>query len=215
MTAKLAKRIARLAAKADKQCTVDAAVELGMGLGTGLLIFGGIFAFAWVLTFGQGALGLGATTYAFGVMMIFVIATGLSAWQRVDPIRDVSPPTNREKAIAMVARSAKIGDFSPRHASAGFAAFLLGPAEGVFSSIGTWRSRINPSESECVAAARLLEAVGSELPASEVEDIPAAILLRRLRLIRAESRGADQFLLVSDRGESLLRKVGQQAASQD
>jgi hypothetical protein len=91
-----------------------------------------------------------------------------------------------------------------RHAVAGAAVVLIGGPANIFQAVGIWAHRIRADTALIEQAARLLILCQTELPVEEVRRPAAALLLRRLALIKATPRGDSAALLLTDKGFAIV-----------
>lgn len=199
-------RIRALARARNRELAVEALIEAALGVLFTLLTFG----FVFVLGLSAGWLvgrrvGLSAVGFAWIVTGVFFVTAVISAWRRVDPLAGVDPMTFEQEVLTALSQtSAQMLYFSPRHASAGVAMVLLGGPSNLFSAIGTWRHRLNDDDAIVHVAAEVLRASAAELDLERVRTPHAALLLRRLALIKVTHREGRPVVVATEKGREIL-----------
>ena len=206
MSTQLVDRVSDLVKARNRELARDAALEAALGIGFSI----GTFAFVfWISWFAGVLVARYFNVYAwqFGTIVtgvFFVVATW-SAWRRVDPLEGLKPMTDKQLLSMLVIETALgVNCFSPRHASAGLALVLLGGPAGVFKAIGIWAHRIRVDDATIENAANLLASCRTKLSANDVGDPFAAIVLRRLSLIKVVPHGHYFALTLTDKGRGVL-----------
>ena len=206
----LANRIQKRAEKRNKELTIQAAVVTLMGVLWSLLVFGGIYALTWMVSFLTMPLRFSHSLAALIVMLIFLTVAICSAWKRVDLFAGLAPLTNIQVALTIV--SPVMGNFyysSPRHTTAGFAFVLLAGPLNLLEAIGLWNHRLLFDDTICQEAAELLQRCQKEISAKKIDCQPAAVvLLKRLALIKSIDHNGSTVVTATEKGDHLLKRSG-------
>lgn len=198
-------RLARRVQARNRELAMDAALKAALGFAFSAITFGILFWFGWVLGFMFGRL-LHLDPWQFGVIFsgVFCVAAVWSAWQRVNPLADLEPPSDRFQMLRIIAHAAGSVYFSPRYATAGAALVLIGGPASLIETLGIWAHRIRVDTPLVESAARLLERCEPPLPVEELNDLHAAFLLKRLALLKLVPREESHALALTDKGHALL-----------
>jgi hypothetical protein len=204
-TAHIASRLQDLVGQYNREVWGDVLIKAGLGVVFSLVVFGLLYWFSWFV----GVLiypATGLVGWQFGTIFtgIFLAVAVASAWWCVNPLAGLEPLSDPENLIAQLSRSAGVMYFSPRHAIAGAALFLIGGPANVFEAIGIWRSRMRANGTLILEAAHLLAACKDNCPIEEVRGPAAAVLLRRLGLIKAVPAVDSWELMLTDKGLDTL-----------
>lgn len=199
-------RILRLVRARNRELAFEALVGAIMGLLVTAFIFGAIAGLAWLAAFFLGTpLGLDRSAFALGVAGLFLLVALVSAWRRVDPLVGLAPMTDQQLLLTLISLgSPRLLYFSPRHATAGAAALLLGGPANLCEALGTWAHRLRWSPAMVQEAARLLERSRDACPADAIGDARAGLLLKRLALVKTIERGSALALTTTERGRAVL-----------
>lgn len=191
----------------NRELALEAIIEQSIGALFTTMTIGFIFGFTWLIViFSGGPFGLARWQFAGLVAGTFLLVTFISAWRRVDPLGGVSPLSpGQEMATLISLATPGVMYFSPRHASAGAAALLIGGPENILNAFGTWRHRLPTGGRLYDQAAGVLVAAEAEPPASSIEQPRAAILLSRLALIKVVSTGSTAKIMLTEKGRLLLQ----------
>jgi hypothetical protein len=189
----------------NRRLAFGAVLKASLGLVFSLLTFGFVYWFGWFLGF-LIARYLSLQAWQFGLLFtaVFLTAATWSAWRNVNPLSGLQPLSQKERMVLLVSEAVDLGCFSPRHASAGAAVVLIAGPASVLHAVGIWTYRIRYDGSLIEEAASLLFACEERCPAMQVRQPNAALLLRRLGLIKVVSDGELAALTVTDKGFKLL-----------
>lgn len=201
---RLQKSIQRRNGELQTQALVDGVMGLAAIAGT----FGLIFAGAWLLSLVTVASSAGAAVViAALVTAVFLAVAMYSAWQRVNPMAELAPPPPDHPTVEWVedvlGNVSDLPMIDPRYAVAGAAALLLSGPENLLEAIALWNHRLPSDETVVEHAAELLELSSTGATAEDISDTRAAVVLRRLSLIRI-THGDTPHLETTDRGDRLL-----------
>ncbi|MCP3904009.1 MAG: hypothetical protein GY715_10280 [Planctomycetes bacterium] len=205
--ADVADRIHHRVRTRNRELLLEAALEIGMGVVFAALTFGFVFWISFLPAFFLApSLGMKGWQVALIVTGIFALATSFSAWRRVDPLAELNPLTEAQMRMTLISlASPHVLYFSPRHATAGAALVLLAGPVGVFRGLGTWAHRLRSDAAMIRDAASLLGNVANDgLPAEDVPNPAAALLLRRLALLKVVGHEQSVVLLSTEKGRALL-----------
>jgi hypothetical protein len=201
----LLQRIDDLVRRRNREIASEALLKAVLGIGFSIVVYGVLFWMGWFVGWFV-AKYLNLHPWQFGALLsglFFVVATW-SAWRRVDPLADLKPMTKQQLLLTMISQASPgVLYFSPRHATAGAALILLGGPANVIEAFGIWAHRLRADSSLIEDAALLLAFCEAELPAEEVREPRAALLLRRLGLIKVVPRGDSAALALTDKGFSV------------
>ncbi|MCA9293441.1 MAG: hypothetical protein KDA20_06480 [Phycisphaerales bacterium] len=197
-----AANIRRLIAERNRELALRAAIECSTGVLFSLFVFGGVFVFGLFMgLLVADKLGLSAVQFALIVLTVFLAACFWSAWRRVDPFEGLSPVSEGEYFAVLVAASGTAMYFQPRLVSAGGAALLLGGPENIFNSISTWRHRLPDDDALVNDAANFLILAQHGIKVSDIQSMPAAVLLRRLALIKPIQLDGQDVMVLTEKGK--------------
>ena len=106
----------------------------------------------------------------------------------------------------LVANAAGLGGFSPAtRRRPAFATVLIGGPLSLIQALAAWNSRLAASSGTIRSAAKLLDASRKNLPIEKARDVDAAVLLRRLALIKFIPLGLSHQIVLTEKAEKLLR----------
>lgn len=214
----IADRLGRLLRQRNRELAADAAAKALLGALFSLLVFGFVFWISWLAgIFVGGALGLRAWQLGLLVTGVFFVVALWSAWRHVDPLADLERLSDRDMLLTLISQATPgIVYFSPRHALAGFAVVLLGGPANLVEALGIWAHRIRADEAMVDEAARCLALCEAGCPPERIREPAAALLLRRLALIKIVSSGPSVTLTLTDKGIAALhgRRSRQRKARQ-
>jgi hypothetical protein len=205
-TSHVSKRLYALATRYNRELWFEGVAKALLGVGFTLLVFGMLFWFWWVVGFFMaGSVGLEAGQFSTLVTGLFWIVAIGSAWQRVDPLAGLQPLSDRQRMLTLISQaSPHLLYFSPRHATAGAALLLLGGPAKLLEAIGSWPYLLALSPSLVEKSACLLAACKANVPIDRVRDPHAALLLKRLALIKTVPMEESVALTLTEKGASLL-----------
>jgi hypothetical protein len=132
-----------------------------------------------------------------------------------DPRPLISYPAEEQaKQFSALLQNVPLSAFysSPRHATAGTAAILIGGPANIFKAIGVLRARFPADNALINDAARLLVECRENYPATNVHRPSAAILLKRLALVNFLPTADSADMTLTDRGAKLLGRRGRGTA---
>jgi hypothetical protein len=200
----IAERLQQMVRQRNRELATDAILKIVIGIVFCLLTFGFVF---WVALFAgcgvSGFFGLDAWQLALIVTGVFFVAAVWSAWQRVNPLADLKPLTDRQMMLTLVSQaSGDILYFSPRHATAGMALVLIGGPAGLFEGLGIWAHRLRASPAIVEEASELLAACRENLSTKKIKSPAGAVLLKRLALIKIVDDSS--ALMLTQKGMKLL-----------
>lgn len=206
--AKVAERLKEAVDRRNGELFTDAAIKFGTGVVFTLLTFGFVFWVGWFLGFFFGYnLGLSAVTFGLIVTGILFVVAVWSAWRNVNPLADLQPLTDTQALLTMLSlASPNLLYFSPEHASAGFALVLIGGPANILSALGIWAHRLKADANILAAGAELLDDCADGCPPKEVTSLDAALLLRRLFLIKRTIADKGDVIVLTERGRAILKK---------
>jgi hypothetical protein len=205
-----------------KELAGDILFRVGLGLVFSLLTFGFIFwvavVFGWFVAY---QIGVSVWTFAWAVTAVFFVVAVFSAFARVNPLAGVGRLTEKQRMHLLVAQSLQLGmmatglggfrAFDARQASAGFATVLIGGPLNFVLALSAWSSRLRANAATIASAARLLDASRKNLPIEKVKDVDAAVLLRRLALIKFVPLELSHQVALTEKAEKLLRAADKSA----
>ncbi len=192
--------------RCNRKLAFDAVLKASMGVLFSVLTFGFVYWAGWFFGF-FFARYLSLHAWQFGVIfagLLLVVATW-SAWRRVDPMAGLQRLSDTQLLLTLISQaSPNILYFSPRHATAGAALILIGGPANVVQAFGIWAHRIRVEGSLIADAARLLASCQTRLPVKQVREPAAALLLKRLALIKVIPSGDSVALALTDKGFAVL-----------
>lgn len=212
--------IARRVRERVQQYSGELELDAWMKIILGVLFSLGVFVFVYCLGWFAGlfvAESLYLAAWQFGLLLalLFLAVATWSAWHRVDPLAGLPPLTDQQLLMTLICQATPgVLYFSPRHATAGAALLLLGGPVNVFEGMGILKTRLEADEALLDAAARLLPACDAPLPVEEVEKPAAAILLRRLNLLKFIPNEDSSALTLTEKGYAALGEGRKRSASQ-
>jgi hypothetical protein len=190
----------------NREVGSDAALKASLGIVFSLITYGFLFWFGWVVGFFMaGSLNLHPWQFAAIFAGIFLIVATWSAWVRVNPLAGLEPLSDQQRLLTLISlASPNIVYFSPRHATAGAAVVLLGGPAAVIEAIGIWAHRIRTKGALMEDAACLLGSCQTAFPVEQIRHPAAALVLRRLHLIKVVPHGNSAALALTDKGFAVL-----------
>lgn len=189
----------------NRERKADALLKAVLGVVFMAFTFGFVFWGGWFLGFFIGR-SLGVESWQVGAVLtaVFLVIAIWSAWRQVNPLAGLGRLSDRQWMLTMLSQSSgSLLYFSPRHASAGLATILIGGPENLFRAIGLWRDQIRFTPELLDEAARLLLECREPLPLDGIHVPEAALLLRRLALVKTLPHDDSVALVLTDRGVSL------------
>jgi hypothetical protein len=208
-TLHIAKRLNDMANRYNRELWFEGVMKALLGAGFSLVTFGMLFWFWWFVGFFMaGSVGLQAWQFSTLLTGLFLIVAIWSAWQRVDPLAGLPPLTNQQLMLTMISQaSPNLLYFSPRHATAGAALLLLGGPANLFEAFGIWHYRLSVEPSLIEESAHLLEACEPNYPIEHVHEPCAALLLKRLALVKIVPTETSTALALTEKGASILSRA--------
>jgi hypothetical protein len=205
-TPHIATRLQDLVLRYNRELALDAALKALLGVLFSFLVFGLLFWFGWFIgVFVARNFNLQAWQFGCLVSGLFLLAATWSAWRRVNPLAGLPRLTDRQLLLTLLSQaSPDILYFSPRHATAGVAVLLIGGPANLFQALGVWAYRIRADAALIEAASRLLVECQEKCPVMRVAEPAAALLLRRLALIKIVLSGESSALTATDKGRAVL-----------
>ncbi len=202
----LVDRVDDMVRRRNRELAFDAALKVSLGIVFTIVTYGVLFWMGWFVGFFVAGY-LKLHPWQFGAILaglFFVVATW-SAWRRVDPMAGLKPLSDRQLLLTLISQASPgLLYFSPRHATAGAAMILLGGPANVIEAFGIWAHRIRMGGSLLEDASRLLASCETEFPAGQVRELTAALLLRRLSLVKVVASGDSAALALTDKGFAVL-----------
>jgi hypothetical protein len=202
----IASRIEELVREHGRKLRTDILIRVVSGIAFSILTFGFVYCFFWM--FGcvvAYQLGLAQWQFATLATALFFVVAVWSAWRRVDPLAAVRPLTPEGQLTLLVSHVVLGVGFSPRHAVGGAGMALIGGPANLVHALGDFNSRLRADASRIAAAARLLEACRKFYPIENLKDVEAALLLRRLALIKLVPLDYSHRIALTEKAEKLLR----------
>jgi len=192
-------------AERNREIAVEGWVELGMGVGFALLTYAAIFWLIVIFSFFSGGLCCMPTwLLAPLVTLIFAVVSVISAWRRVDPLAALEPMSDAEELVVVLSLATpNVMVVNPRRVVAGFAWLILGGPVSVFSAIESIQHRMPDDEALVRSAAEMLSGAERGMTVESVSDARAAVVLRRLALIKHESGPGKGRIVITEKGRSL------------
>jgi hypothetical protein len=204
-SAPITSRLQDLVRLHNRAIMLEVLAKTALGLVFTLLTFGFIFWVAWFAGFLLVSSLRHAWLFAAAVTGIFLVVAIVSAWRRVDPLTGLEPLTDQQLLLTVMGQaSGQFVYFSPRHASAGAALVLIGGPSSFLQALGAWTHRLRADESLMREAGSLLEGCLENCPIENVRKPAAAMLLKRLALIKTVRRGKSAVLALTEKGLKLL-----------
>jgi hypothetical protein len=199
-------RLHDLVHRYNRELAGEALLKALLGVVFSILVFGFVFWFGWAVGwFVARPLGLEAWHCGALLSGLFLVVATWSAWRRVNPLAGLEPLSDEQRMLTLLSQvTPGLLSFSPRHATAGAAVVLIGGPANVFEGLGIWASRIRADEPLIAEASRLLTACSTNYPVEEMREPAAALLLRRLALIKVIPSGDSAALTLTDRGLTVL-----------
>ncbi|HWG43229.1 MAG TPA: hypothetical protein VN688_10620 [Gemmataceae bacterium] len=213
-TPHIAARLHDMASQHNRELVFEGVGKALLGGIFSFITFGLLFWFGWFAGFFvAGSFGLQAWQFGALVTGLFLIVAMWSAWQRVDPLAGLPPLSDQQLLLTMISQaSPNLLYFSPRHATAGAALLLLGGPTNLFEAFGVWGYRLGVAPSSIEEASHLLEACEANYPIEHVREPSAALLLKRLALIKIVPTEDSVALTLTEKGASVLSRAKARAA---
>jgi hypothetical protein len=190
----------------NSELEFEGRAKIILGAVFSFFVFGFVYCLGWFFgLFFASSLYLDPWQFGLLLAMLFLAVATWSAWRRVDPLAELPRLTDEQMLLTLVSQATPgVLYFSPRHATAGAALVLLGGPVSVFEGWGILNSRIQTDEALIEAASRTLEDCETACPVEEVTDARAALLLRRLSLIKVIPNDDSSALTVTEKGLTVL-----------
>jgi len=203
----------RLIAKENRRILGEAAVTFMVGLGTSVVVYGGVFWLTYLVSWFIGPLrALAPFNVALAVTGLFILISLWSAWRRHDPMHGVEAIDDDQLAIQLGIGYAFGVPVMNRQSVAGASALLVGGPANVMEAARLFRSRIRTDDRQNHQAIETLASLqaGGDTPHPSP---PVVAMLYRLGLIKAV-RGRDDkmALALTVKGGDLVR--GESATQQ-
>jgi hypothetical protein len=206
-TSKTTHRLREMVSGYNRDVRLEVLFKSLLGLGFSVLVFGFVFWLAWFTgLFFTASLHLHAWQFAILVAGLFLIVATWSAWKQVDPLAGLQPLTDQQRLLTLISQATPgVVYFSPRHATAGAAAVLLAGPANILEALGiwVWRLRLDPMLLE--EAARLLNACNANYRIEEIREPEAALLLKRLALVKLVPLDDSSALTLTEKGEKIVK----------
>jgi hypothetical protein len=190
----------------DSDLLAKGAIKAVLGVVFSIMAFGLIFWCGWFFGFWLAA-SLGLESWQLGLLCsgLFLVVAIWSAWRRVNPLAGVPRMTDQQWLLTQLhLQIGGIGYFSPWHASAGFAVVLIGGPASVLDAIGLWNAQMRADGPMIDAMAGVLEECADTPPIRKVGSLQAALLLKRLALIKIVPLGDSEAFALTEKGERVL-----------
>lgn len=197
----------------NRELEFDSRVKIILGAVFSFLVFGFVYCFGWFSgLFFASSLYLDPWQFGLLLAVLFLAVATWSAWRRVDPLAELPRLTDEQMLLTLVSQATPgVLYFSPRHATRGAALVLLGGPVSVFEGWGIWNSRIQVDDALIEAASRILVDCETACPVEELTDPSAAVLLRRLSLIKVIPSEDSSALTVTEKGLKVLSGARERA----
>jgi hypothetical protein len=202
-------RIADLVRRRNRELAFDAVLRAGFGILFSCLSFAFVFWVGWYTGITLAPL-VDIDAWLFGAVGagFFIVVMTWLAWRRVDPFPGFEPLTKEQLVLTLKNRATESAiPLSPYRARTDMAMLLLGGPAGIFEAVGIWAHRLRADEVLIEEAARLLTLCKSDCPIEKVRVPAAAVLLRRLALIKVMPSGESMVLKLTDKGFALFGKI--------
>jgi hypothetical protein len=205
-TPDIAARLQGLVRAYNRELALDAFLKALLGVVFSVFTFGFLFCVGWMVGFMIGGL-MDLEAWQCGAILsgLFFVVAVWSAWRQVDPTSGLERLSDRQQWLTLITQAAPTIDyFSGRHAAAGAAVVLIGGPANVFRAFAIWGCRIRADASLIDEAAQLLAQCRANYPAEEVVEPAAAVLLRRLGLIKVVTDQDSAALALTRKGSAVL-----------
>jgi hypothetical protein len=202
----IASRLREIVRRYNRELALDALLKALLGIAFSFLVFGLLFWGGWFVgIFFARSLNLHAWQFGAFLSGLFLVTALWSAWQRVDPLAGLQRLSEKQLLLTLISQdSSQLLYFSPRHATAGVAILLIGGPANLFQAFGIWTSRLRADESLLEESARLLAACDPQCAAEQVRKPTAALLLRRLALIKVVPGGDSPAFALTEKGSTVV-----------
>jgi hypothetical protein len=172
------------------------------------LAFGLVFYLGWYGGTELGPLlGLDPWLFGAGFGVFFLVLATLWSWERSEPATGFEPLTPQQLIDTLQGRAKDSAiPLGPEPRSDLTMLFFGGPA-GVIKALSVWNHRLRADDDLIDEAARLLAECRDGCPIEQVCAPAAAVLLRRLALIKVMNGGESVTLKLTDKGYALLEKA--------
>lgn len=177
---------------------MEAIIAAALGVLFTVITFAVVFWIAWIFCwfmFGHHH----ATKAAIGVTALFTIVSFWSAWRRVDPNAALSPMTDADAAREQLAGAVTLAFGMPiltRRGAAGAAMLFIGGPVNLFEALDLWLHRLPNGSALLDRAANLYHRTAKGVPMAQIDDLEAAMLLKRLGLIKVGNNNAVELMVV-------------------
>jgi hypothetical protein len=199
-------RLHSLVRERNREIAIDATIKVLLGVLFSLLVFGFVFWGTWLVGFFVGS-SWNIRPWQLGLLVasLFFVVALWSAWRHVNPLAGLKPLSDEQLLLTIVSQAtADVVYFSPRHALAGAALLLIGGPANIVEAVGIWAYRIRADGPLVDEAARLLTLCEGGCPPERVREPAAALILRRLALIKVVPSGDDVVLTLTEKGLTAL-----------
>jgi hypothetical protein len=184
-----------------------ALVQGAIGLVSCLVTCGGVFGLAYgacMLFLGSWG-GGGALLVALVATVLFAAATLRAALQRADPLASLSPLSETERLATRVSLfTPGFVYVNPRYLAAGCAGVLISGPTNLLDARNALRRRLPQDEGTIDAAVEALALAAEEPRLPELPVPLAAVVLRRVDLVKLREDGEDYRVLLTGEGRFLL-----------
>jgi hypothetical protein len=180
-----------------------------LGIVFSFFTFGLLFWFGWFAGFFV-ARSFGMQPWQFGALVsgLFLAVATWSAWQRVDPLAGLQPLSDQQLLLTMISQASPgLLYFSPRHATAGAALLLIGGPANLIEAFGIWGYRFRMEVPLIEEASCLLENCQVNCPIENIREPSAALLLKRLSLIKIVPSEDSVALSLTEKGSTIVSRA--------
>ncbi len=208
-TQQIASRLHDLVRRHNRELVLEALVKALLGIVFSFFTFGFLFGVGWVVGWGvAGSFNLRPWHFGAFLAGVFFVVAAWSAWRQVDPLAGLPRLTDQQWLLTQLSlASPGLLYFSPRHALGGSGVLLLAGPSSVFQALGLWAYRLRTDRSLIEEAGRLLMACSATCPLAEIGTPAAALLLRRLALIKVVPQGNSTAFTVTEKGSKILSRA--------
>jgi len=199
-------RLHRLVRERNREVAIDATIKVLLGVFFSLVVFGFIFWVCWLVGFFVGS-SWNIRPWQLGSLVtgLFFLVALWSAWRHVNPLAGLKPLSDEQLLLTIVSQATSgVVYFSPRHALAGAALLLIGGPANIVEAVGIWGYRIRADGPLVDEAARLLTLCEGGCPPERIREPAAALMLRRLALIKVIPGGDTVVLTLTEKGLTAL-----------
>lgn len=207
----IANRLQEMVRSHNRERVIDALGKSVLGLVFCVFTFGFVYVCAWFVGLSVArSFGLHAWQFAGLICGLFLLVACWSAWRHVDPMAGLPPRESEQQELLLTLISQAAGGggyFNPRHAVAGLSVVLIGGPANLLEGLGIWVSRLRADQPLIEEASSLLAACRADYPIERVREPAAAILLKRLALIKVVPCGDSSALAHTAKGAAILAKA--------